>query len=132
MNTKATNSDRIEQFKADVESGRSKASGNAAAEKAIAGLGIFLMIVGVVLSFGMYIQATNEDIGDGTTNDILIAQMSQNEEMILAIAGVGVIFLGAVLYLRTALMRFWRFWMLRSLYQSREDLDEIVAAIKER
>ena len=65
-------------------------------------------------------------------NDILIAQMSQNEEMILAIAGVGVIFLGAVLYLRTALMRFWRFWMLRSLYQSREDLDEIVAAIKER
>jgi len=132
MNTKATNTDRIEQFKADVASGRTKASGNAAAEKAIAGLGIFLMIVGVVLSFGMYIQATNEDIGDGTTNDILIAQMSQNEEMILAIAGVGVIFLGAVLYLRTALMRFWRFWMLRSLYQSREDLDEIVEAIKER
>ena len=132
MNTKATNNDRIDQFKADVESGRTKASGNAAAEKAIAGIGIFLMIAGVVLAFGMYVQANNQDIGDGTTNDILIAQMSQNEEQILAIAGVGLIFLGAVLYLRTALMRFWRFWMLRSLYQNRADLDEIVAAIKER
>jgi hypothetical protein len=132
MNSKATETDRIEQFKADLASGRRKTSGNAAAEKAAAALGVFLMIVGVVLSFGMYIQATNEDIGDGTTNEILIAQMAQNEEQILAIAGVGLVFLGAALFLRAALLRFWRFWMLRSLYESREHTDEVVAAIKER
>lgn len=132
MNSKATDSDRIERFKADVASGQQKTSGNAASEKAQIGIGVLLMIVGVVLSIGMYIQSSNEGVGKGTTNEILIAQMSQNEHITLAIAGVGLVFVGAALFLRAALMRFWRFWMLRSLYQSRADLDEIVAAIKER
>lgn len=129
---KATDNDRIERFKADVASGQQQTSGSAASEKAAAALGVVLMIVGVVLSFGMYIQASNEGVGGGTTNEILIAQMNQNQQQILAIAGVGIIFLGAALYLRSALMRFWRFWMLRQLYQNRADLDEIVEAIKDR
>ncbi len=129
---KATDNDRIERFKADVASGQQKTSGSAAGEKAAATLGIVLMVIGVVLSFGMYIQSSNEEVGGGTTNEILIAQMNQNQQQTLAIAGVGIIFLGAALFLRSALMRFWRFWMLRQLYQNRADLDEIVAAIKDR
>jgi hypothetical protein len=132
MNSTATDNDRIERFKADVASGQLKTSGNSAAEKGLAALGVVLMIVGVVLSIGMYVQSSNEGVGKGTTNEILIAQMNQNQELTLAVAGVGLVFLGAALFLRTALMRFWRFWMLRSLYQSRADLDEIVAAIKDR
>src|SRR6478736_4376980 len=77
-------------------------------------------------------QTTNEGVGKGTTNEILIAQMNQNQEQTLAIAAVGLIFVGAALFLRSALMRFWRFWMLRQLYQNRADLDEIVEAIKLR
>ncbi|MGE3589237.1 MAG: hypothetical protein AB7L17_16035 [Ilumatobacteraceae bacterium] len=38
---------------------------------------------------------------------------------------------GAASWLRTALVRFWRLWMLRSLYEHRAHLDEIVKAIKE-
>lgn len=127
-----SNENRIEKFKADIESAQVKTSGNAGAEKAAASFGIFLMILGAILSIGMYVQATNEGIGGGTTNEILIAQMNQNQEMILAIAGVGLIIIGAALFLRTALVRFWRFWMLRSLYENQAHLDEIVKAIKER
>ena len=127
-----SNENRIEQFKADVESAQVKTSGNAAAEKASATLGVVLMVVGAVLAIGMYVQATNEGVGKGSTNEILLAQMSQNQEMILAIAGVGLIIIGAALFLRTALIRFWRFWMLRSLYEGQAHLDEVVKAIKER
>jgi len=127
----ATDNDRIERFKADVAGGQTKTS-SSAGEMVGAVLGIVLMVVGIVLSFGMYIQSTNEGVGKGTTNEILIAQMNQNQEQTLAIAAVGLIFVGAALFLRSALMRFWRFWMLRQLYQNRADLDEIVEAIKLR
>ncbi len=132
MNAQVTDNDRIDKFTSEVGSGQKRTSGNASAEKFAASIGIFLMVLGVVLSIGMYVTATNEGVGGGTTNEILLAQMKQNEEMILAIVGVGMIFLGAMLYLRTALVRFWRFWMLRSLYESRQHLDEVVAAIKQR
>jgi hypothetical protein len=127
-----TDNDRIERFKADIASGQQKTSGNAAGEKGAAILGVVLMIVGIVLAFAMYIQSSNEGVGKGSTEEILIAQMSQNQQQTLAIAGVGLVFLGAALYLRAALMRFWRFWMLRQLLQGREDLNEIVQAIKDR
>lgn len=132
MNTNISDNDRIEKFTAAVGGAQKQTSGNAAAEKAASTLGVVLMIVGIVLAIGMYVTATNEGIGKGTAEEILLAQMNQNQEMILAIAGVGLIFLGAVLYLRTALVRFWRFWMLRSLYETRSNLDEIVEAIKQR
>ncbi len=127
-----SNENRIEKFKADIESAQVKTSGNAGAEKAAASFGIFLMVVGAILAIGMYVQSTNEGVGKGTTNEILLAQMSQNEAMILAIAAVGLIIIGAALFLRTALVRFWRFWMLRSLLENQAHLDEVVKAIKER
>jgi CHASE3 domain sensor protein len=127
-----SNHDRIEKFKADVESAQVKTSGNASAEKAAGTLGVVLMVVGLVLAIGMYVQASNEGVGDGTTNEILLAQMNQNQAMILAIAGVGMILLGGVLFLRASIIRFWRFWMLRSLYEQQAHLDEVVTAIKER
>ncbi len=36
---------------------------------------------------------------------------------------------GAALWIRTALVQFWRFWMLRSLYEGQAHLDEVVKAI---
>jgi hypothetical protein len=132
MSVDKSNENRIDKFQADVQAVQVKSSGNAGAEKAAGTLGVVLMILGAVLAFGMYVQSTNEGIGGGTTNEILLAQMNQNQAMILAIAAVGLIFIGAALWVRTALLKFWRFWMLRSLYEGRAHLDEVVAAIKER
>jgi hypothetical protein len=39
--------------------------------------------------------------------------------------------IGAALWIRTALVRFWRFWMLRSLYEGQAHLDEVVKAIRD-
>lgn len=121
---------RVERFKREIAELRNRTSGGRG-ERASGVLGIVLMVAGPVLAIGAYVQAVNEDVGRGTTNEILLAQMNQNQAIILAILGAAATLVGAALFLRSALLRFWRFWMLRHLYEGRAQLDEILAAVRE-
>jgi low affinity Fe/Cu permease len=112
---------RIEQFNADIESMRVKTSGNAAAERAGSTLGFILMVAALVVGIGSYVKA-------GSLNNAL----DQNELVILGFTCVSMAIIGAALWLRAAVLRFWRFWMLRSLYEGQAHLDEVVKAIRER
>ena len=116
-----TSDDRIEQFKSDIADLQVKTSGRASSEKAASTLGIVLMVAAIIVAIGSYVQAGQADNA-----------LDQNELIILAIACVAMAVVGAALWVRTALVRFWRFWMLRSLYEGQAHLDEIVKAIKER
>jgi hypothetical protein len=107
---------RIDQFKQEVADLKVKTSVGGA-EKVSGVFGVVLMVAGIVLAIGMYVQANNEGIGKGSTNEILLAQMNQNQETILAIAALALAVVGGALFLRAALQRFWRFWMLRLLYE---------------
>lgn len=122
--------DRIERFKREVAEIRGRTSGGAG-ERSAGVLGAILMVVGPVIAIGSYVQAANEGVGGGTTNEILLAQMNQNQAIILGIVGAALTMVGVALFLRTALLRFWRFWMLRHLYEERAHLDEVVAALRE-
>lgn len=122
--------DRVERFKREIAELRARTSGGRG-ERSSGLLGAILMVVGPVLAIGSYVQATNEGVGRGTTNEILLAQMNQNQAIILAIVGAAVTLVGVALFLRSALLRFWRFWMLRHLYEGRAQLDEILAALRE-
>jgi hypothetical protein len=121
--------DRVERFKREVAELQSRTSGGRG-ERSAGLAGAILMVLGPVLAIGSYVQATNQGVGRGTTNDILLAQMSQNQAIILASVGVALTLVGVTLFLRSALLRFWRFWMLRHLYESRAQLDEVLAEIR--
>jgi hypothetical protein len=130
MNGGSVNSDnRIEQFKQEVADLKVKTSGGSS-ESTSGIVGLVLMVVSVILGVGSYIQSTNESVGKGTTNEILLAQMNQNQEIILAGLAIVLALIGAALFLRVALVKFWRFWMLRNLYENQAHLDELVKSLK--
>jgi hypothetical protein len=72
-------------------------------------LGVVMALAGLAVTLVAYSQATNaSDVRD------------QMESLILALFGVGAVILGSVLYLRAALTRFLRHWMLRLVYEQRD------------
>ncbi|MCU1400710.1 MAG: putative integral rane protein [Acidimicrobiales bacterium] len=114
-----TNSDdRITQFKSEIADLQVKTSGKASAEKITSIVGLVLMVAAIVIGIGSYRQAGQED-----------STLDQNELIILALACVSMAIVGAALWIRNALVTFWRFWMLRSLYEGQAHLDQIVKAI---
>ena len=112
--------DRIEQFKTEIADLQVKTSGKASNEKAASSFGVFLMVAAVIIGIGSYVKS-------GKQNDV----REQNELIILALACISMAIVGAALWIRTALVKFWRFWMLRSLYEGQAHLDEVVKAIRD-
>ena len=115
-----TETDRMEQFKADITALQARTSGSALAERAWSTLGGCLMIAALVVGLGSFVNSSSQDNA-----------LDQNELIILGFVCVSMAIVGAALWIRTALVRFWRFWMLRSLYEGQAHLDEVVKAIRD-
>jgi hypothetical protein len=78
-------------------------------DRAVAGLGMGAVAVGLVTCLVAYSQATGfDDVRD------------QMESLILAVFGIGLVLVGSVLYLRSSVTRFLRFWLLRVIYEQRD------------
>jgi membrane-associated HD superfamily phosphohydrolase len=109
-------SERIESFKTDIEDMKLKSSSQK--ERGLQLLAVLLMVGGVITAFSAYFSSTHQD-------DF----RDQNELIILAIASLTLVLIGAVMFVRYSMAKFLRFWLLRQFYEGQDHIDRIVHAM---
>jgi hypothetical protein len=112
-------SERLAQFEAEVA--KLKVTGGAAnPERRGAQWGIGLTVVGFVVAIIAWFSA--KDSSD--VNTILRSQ-------IIAVIGVGIAIIGIVIWVRNSLTRYMRYWIIRLVYEQRDQTEQLVKAIRD-
>ncbi len=115
-------SSRLSQFEAEV--GKLKVTGGGAnPERLGAQWGIGLTILGfvvVVISWWSALDAK----GDGAAVSALRAE-------IFALIGVGIAVVGVVIWARNSLTRYLRYWIIRLVYEQREQTEQLIRALRD-
>lgn len=99
--------DRRAAFEAEISQLQLK-TGRAASERRFLAAGLAAMLVGVVVALVAFLIST----AMADTRDVI--SMS-----ILAVSGLALAVVGAAVFLRYSLSRFFRFWLLRLIYEQR-------------
>ncbi len=111
-------SPRLQEFQTQVEDLR-LSGGRANPERAAVRLALVLFVVAVVIE----IVAFN---GSSSASD----SRDQTDFVILALLGV-VVALGAVgLFIRASLTRYFRYWLVRLVYEDRANTDRLIDALR--
>ncbi len=112
-------SDRLTAFRSEVESikmGGKKAQLEGAGSIA----GIAIVVVGIVVAIIGYSSAKNA----GAIEEV-------HRNAILGTIGVVLAVVGALIWLRNSITRHLRWWMIRNIYEQREQTDRLIEAIRE-
>jgi hypothetical protein len=105
---------RLAQFEQEVSN--LKVTGGGANPERMAGrFGIGLTVVGFVIAFISWWSAYNA----GSFEDI-------HRAAIFALIGVGIALVGAIVWLRNSLTRYLRYWLIRLVYEQREQADRMM------
>ena len=111
-------SERLAQLKDEVS--KLKVTGGMANPERLAGKwGIGLTILGFVVAIISWWSALNA----GAFEDIFRAQ-------IFGVIGIGISIVGIVIWIRNSLTRYFRFWIIRLVYEQRERTDRLIAALE--
>jgi hypothetical protein len=93
-----------------AELGKLRASNNSGPmDRSVSVLGVLLAIVGLVVILVSFMQSRGYS-----------SILNQMDALILALFGLGLIIVGSTLYLRSAMTRFLRYWLLRMVYEQRD------------
>jgi hypothetical protein len=112
-------SSRLEQFEAEVA--KLKVTGGGAnPERLGAQWGIGLTVVGFIVGIIAWFSA--KDSAD--VNTILRSQ-------IIAVIGIGLALVGIVIWARNSLTRYLRYWIVRLVYEQREQTELLIKALRE-
>jgi hypothetical protein len=113
-------SERLAQFQDEVA--KLKVTGGGAnPERLGAQWGIGLTIVGFLVAIIAYWSALDSK----STNTQLRSQ-------IIAIIGIGLALVGIVIWVRNSITRYLRYWIVRLVYEQREQTDALVKALREK
>jgi hypothetical protein len=113
-------SERLAQFQDEVA--KLKVTGGGAnPERLGAQWGIGLTIVGFVVAIIAYWSALDSK----NTNTQLRSQ-------IIAIIGVGIALVGIVIWVRNSITRYLRYWIIRLVYEQREQTDALIKALRDK
>ena len=111
---------RLAQFEDEVA--KLKVTGGGANPERIASWwGIGLGIAGFVIAIIAWFSA--KDSGD--VNTILRSQ-------IFGLIGIGVALVGIVIWLRNSLTRYLRYWIVRLVYEQREQTEQLIQALRDK
>jgi len=116
--TDTMSSERLAQLRDEVS--KLKVTGGMANPERLAGKrGIGLTIFGFVVAIVSWWSAFNSaDIGTNIRSQIFAA------------IGIGISLVGIVLWIRNSLTRYFRFWLIRLVYEQREQTDRLIAALE--
>ena len=93
-----------------TELGKLRASNNSGPmDSKLSVLGVLLAVAGLVIILVNFLQSRNfSDMRD------------QMDALILSLFGIGLVIVGATLYIRSSMTRFLRYWLLRMVYEQRD------------
>jgi hypothetical protein len=116
--TEGASEDRVDEFEAELARLRVRSS-SPSTEQRLLVAGLVAMPLGLVLILVGYVGAS------GTT------ELSSQVPYLISggVLGLGLIIVGAVLFLRYSLARYLRFWLLRLIHEDRTRSDQQVAAL---
>jgi hypothetical protein len=115
-------SSRLSQFEAEV--GKLKVTGGGAnPERLGSQWGIGLTILGFVIIVISWWSALDAK-GDG-------AAVSALRSQIFAVIGVGLAVVGIVIWVRNSLTRYLRYWIIRLVYEQREQTEQLIQALRD-
>jgi hypothetical protein len=111
-----TTSPRLQQFQAEVD-GLKVTGGKANPERTGQILGAVLMVVGLILGFYAYFGLSHPASGP----------LQQGDATTLALLGVAFAVIGTGLFVVFSLTRYFRYWLVRLIYEQRDQTDRLRA-----
>ncbi len=116
-------SSRLSQFESEVA--KLKVTGGGAnPERLGSQWGIGLTILGFVVAGISWWNALDAP-GDGSGT----ATMLRSE--IFALIGIGISVIGIVIWLRNSITRYLRYWIIRLVYEQREQTEQLIQALRD-
>ncbi len=121
----AESSPRLEAFQEEVAK-LGVTGGRANPERKLVRLGLFLVIAGIVLEIvALILSLRTSAIPEGVSAAEQIAAglgsaRDQGHALIIALCGLGAIIAGGIFYIANSLSRFFRYWLVRLIYEVRE------------
>jgi hypothetical protein len=93
-----------------AELGKLRATNNSGPmDSKVSVLGLLLAVAGLIVILVNFLQSRNySDLRD------------QMDALILSLFGLGLVIVGATLYIRSSMTRFLRYWLLRMVYEQRD------------
>ena len=110
-------SPRLQQFQEEVD-GLKVTGGKANPERTGQMLGGAVMLVGLILGFYAYFGLSHPASGP----------LQQGDATVIGLLGVGFCIVGTGLFVVFSLTRYFRYWLVRLIYEQREQTDRLRAA----
>lgn len=107
------NSTRLEEFEQEIES-INVTGGRANPERRFITLGVIVGLLGIVLVFASFL--------------VVQSGVTQNERfqyLLLGFLGLCLLFIGTIFYVTNKLTRFFRYWLIRLIYEHRAQIDRL-------
>jgi hypothetical protein len=118
--TTEAGSDRLAQFQDEVA--KLKVTGGGANPERLGALwGIGIAIAGFVVAIIAYWSALDS-----------VQPNDQVRSLIVAVIAMGAVLVGVAMWLRNSLTRYLRYWLIRLVYEEREQTDQIVKALRDK